>query len=73
MIDEENLFDQPVKNIVRTYANILKTSVGQGNDYATGCLLDYLCSKELFQMIAIDLSKQMLIQKQYNQSILLEI
>ena len=31
---------------------------GQGNDYTTGCLLDYNYFKEYIKMIAIDLSKQ---------------
>ena len=39
MIDGQNVFDQPVKYNIRTYNNILKTTTGQGDDYATGCLL----------------------------------
>ena len=31
-------------------------SIGQGDDYATGCLLDYPYFKEHYQMIAIDLN-----------------
>ena len=41
MINGKNLFDQPVKNDFRTYLNILKTAIGQGDDYTTGYLLDY--------------------------------
>ena len=37
---EKNLFDQPVKNNLRTYDNIRKIATGQGDDYTTGCLLD---------------------------------
>ena len=51
------IFDQPVKNDERMHDNIRKTQVGQGDDYTTGCLLDYLFS-EKHKMIAIDLSKQ---------------
>ena len=40
MIDEQNLFDQSIKNDLRTYENFPKISSGQG-DYYTGCLLDY--------------------------------
>ena len=36
----------------------LHISQGQGDDYATGCLLDYTYSKKYYKMIAIDLSKQ---------------
>ena len=41
MIDEQNLFDHAVKNHLRTYDNIRKIATGQGDDYTTGCLLDY--------------------------------
>ena len=40
MIDEENFSDQSVENDVRTYDNIRKISIGQGDDYTIGCLLD---------------------------------
>ena len=56
-IDEKNLFDQPVKNNKITYENIRTITTGQGDDYTTGCLLDYAYSKNYYKMIAIDLSK----------------
>ena len=40
-IDGQNIFDQPVKNNSRTYDNIRKLAIGQGDDYTTACLLDY--------------------------------
>ena len=52
------LFDQPVKNDMRTYEFIPKSTSGQDNDYTTGCLLDFLWFKEHYNLIAIDLSKQ---------------
>ena len=27
--------------MIKTYENIRKITIGQGDDYATGCLLDY--------------------------------
>ena len=42
MIDGKNVFDQPVKSNKVTYENIRKIATGQGDDYTTGCLLDYL-------------------------------
>ena len=51
-------FDQPVKNNFRTYDNIQKITIGQRDDYTTGCLLDYNYFNEYYKMIAIDLSKQ---------------
>ena len=58
MIDGKNFFDQPVKNNKVTYENIRKIATGQGDDYTTGCLLDYIYFKNYFKMIAVDLSKQ---------------
>ena len=50
--------DQPIKNNKVTYENIRKIATGQGDDYTTGCLLDYTYFKKYYKMIAIDLSKQ---------------
>ena len=33
-------------------------STGQGDDYTTGCLLDYIYFKKYQKMMAVDLSKQ---------------
>ena len=40
MIDWNIFFDQPLKNNVRKYDNILKIASIQGDDYTTGCLVD---------------------------------
>ena len=58
MIDGKNLFDQLIVNNQRTYDNIPKITTGQGDDYTTGCLLDYFYFKKYYHMTAIDLSKQ---------------
>ena len=58
MIDGKNFFDQPVKSDKITYENIRKIATDQGDDYRTGCLLDYPYFKESYKMIAIDLRKQ---------------
>ena len=58
MIDGKNFFDQPVKNNKATYENIRKIATGKGDDYTTGCLLDYSYFKENYKMITINLSKQ---------------
>ena len=75
MIDEQNLFDQPVRNDLITYDSIRNVATGQGDDYSTGCLLDYNYFKNYYEMI-IDLVNNkhlILIQKQYNKLLLLEI
>ena len=58
MINGENFFDQPIKNNKITYENIRKIAIGQGDDYTTGCLLDYPYFANTYKMIAVDLSKQ---------------
>ena len=57
-INGENVFDQPIKNREVTYDNIRKVATGQGDDYTTGCLLDYPYFANTYKMIAVDLSKQ---------------
>ena len=58
MIDGEKKFHQPVKSNMRTYDNIQKITVVQGNDYTTDCLLDYNYFNKHYKVIAIDLRKQ---------------
>ena len=58
VINGENFFDRPIKNNKVTYDNIRKIATGQGDDYTTGCLLDYPYFKDTYKMIAVDLSKQ---------------
>ena len=58
MINGENFFDQPMKNNKVTYENIRKIATDQGDDYTTGCLLDYSYIKDSCKMIAVDLSKK---------------
>ena len=58
MIDGQNFFDQPIRRNLITYDNIRKIATGQGDDYTTGCLLDYDYFKNYCRKIAIDLSKQ---------------
>ena len=57
MINGRNFFDQSVKTHLRTYGNIRTIAISQGNDYTTGCLLDYPYLKEYCELIAIGLSK----------------
>ena len=58
MVDGRNFFDQPIKNDQITYDNVQKIETDQRDDYATGCLLDYLYFTEDNQLIEINLSKQ---------------
>ena len=56
MIDGRNFFNQPINNGIKTYDKIRKIATGQGDDYTTGCLLDYCYFKDHYKMIPIDLS-----------------
>ena len=58
MINGENFFDQLLKYNKVTYENIRKIAIGKGDDYTTGCLLDYPYFKDSYKMIAADLTKQ---------------
>ena len=44
--------------MIKQYDEIRKIATGQGDDYTTGCLLDYQYFKDHYNLIAIDLSKQ---------------
>ena len=57
-LDGKNFFDQPVNSNLKTYENIRRIAADQGDDYTTGCLLDYSYFKEHYKMIVKDLSKQ---------------
>ena len=58
LIDDRNFYDQQVNNLIKQYDEIRKTPTGQGEDYTTGCLLDYQYFKDHYQLIAVGLSKQ---------------
>ena len=53
MINGENFFDQPIKSNKVTYENTRKIAPGHGDDYTTGCLLDYPYFKDSYKMIAV--------------------
>ena len=61
MINKENFFDQPIKKNKVTYENIRKIATGQGDDYTTGCLLDYKYFKDGYKPIVVDLRKQQIL------------
>ena len=40
-IDGRNFYDQSINDSNKQYDEVRKTSAGQGDDYTTGCLLDF--------------------------------
>ena len=58
LTDGRNFYDQPTNDQIKKYDEIRKIATGKGDDYATGCLIDYQYFKDHYQLIAVDLSKQ---------------
>ena len=57
-IGGRNFYDRPMNDLIKQYGEIRKKSRGQGDDYTTGCLLDFTYFKNNSKLIAADLSKQ---------------
>ena len=49
---------QPINSNLKTYENLRKIVISQGDDCTTGCLLDYSYFKDHYKMIAMDLGKK---------------
>ena len=58
LTDDRNFYDQPINDSIRKYDEIRKIATGKGDNYATGCSLDYDYFEKNYQLIAVDLSKQ---------------
>ena len=57
-IDGINFFDQPINDSIKQYDEIRKIPTGQGDDFSTGCLLNFAYFEENYRLIAVDLSEQ---------------
>ena len=55
LIDGRNFYDQPINDQIKKYSKIRKIATRKGDDYTTGCLLDY---QDHCQLILVNLSKQ---------------
>ena len=58
LIDGRNFYDQPINDKIKKYYEFRSIATRKGDDYTTGCLLDYQYFKDHYQWIAVDLSKQ---------------
>ena len=58
LIDGRNFYDHLINDQIRKYDEIRKIATGKGDNYTTGCLVDYQYFKDHYQLTAIDLSKQ---------------
>ena len=61
IIDKLAFFDLPIKTEEEAYEKI--RDISRNNEYTTGNLLDYDYFKKYYKLIAIDLSKQQVLQK----------
>ena len=57
-VDGRNFYDQSVNGLIKQYDEIRKISIGQGDDYTTGCLLGFAYFEKNYRLIAADLNKQ---------------
>ena len=57
-IDGRNFYDQSINDSIKQYDEIRKISTGQGDDYTTGCLLDFAYFKNNQRLIVADSGKQ---------------
>ena len=57
-IDGRNFYDQSINDSIKQYDEVRKISTGKGDDYITGCLLDFSYFEKNYRIIAVDLSKQ---------------
>ena len=49
-IDGRNLFDQSINDLIKKYDEVRKMSIGQGDDYMTGCLLAFAYFEKKLQI-----------------------
>ena len=61
IIDKLAFFELPIKSEEEAYEKII--DISRNNEYTTGNLLDYDYFKKCYKLIAIDLSKQKVLQE----------
>ena len=61
IIDKLAFFDLPIKSEEEAYEKII--DISRNNEYTTGNLLDYDYFKKYYKLIAVDLSKQQVLQE----------
>ena len=53
LIDGRNFYDQPINDQIKKYDEIRNIAIGKGDDYTTGCLLDYQYFKDYYQLMQL--------------------
>ena len=47
------IYDQPINDLIKQYDEVSRVTIGQADDYLTGCLLDYIYFKSNCKLTAI--------------------
>ena len=63
-IDGRNFYDQPINDSIKKYGEVRKILTGQGDDYTTGCLLDFGYFEKNHRLIAVDWIELLLTRRQ---------
>ena len=56
IINGKDFYDQAIDSDIKRHEEIRKLTTGQGEEYTTGCLLDYDYIKNRYRLIAVNLS-----------------
>ena len=58
IINGKNFYDPAIDSDIKRYDEIRKLTIGQGEDYTTGCFLDHDYIKDHYRVKAVDLTRQ---------------
>ena len=58
IMNGKNFHDEAIGLDIKQYEEMRKLTTTQGEDYTTGCSLDYDCIRNLYRLIAVDLNRQ---------------
>ena len=58
IINGKKFYDQAIDSDIKRCEEIRKLTTGEGEDYTTGCLLEYDYIKNNYRLKAVDLSRQ---------------
>ena len=58
IINGKNVYEEAVDSDIKRYKQLRKLTLGLGENYTTGCLLDYDYIENYYRLITVDLSRQ---------------
>ena len=54
IINGKDFYDQAINSDINRFKEIRKLTKGQGEDYTSGCLLDYEYIESYYRLMAVD-------------------